>query len=98
MRTQAAAPVFDLVLFTRDWGFRLGDIRVPIRFWHGDADHIVPLAHVQHLAGLVPDSELRIRPGESHLGCLAAADEVFSVLLDLWPFPDLSVDTDIVGT
>jgi pimeloyl-ACP methyl ester carboxylesterase len=98
MRTQAAAPVFDLVLFTRDWGFRLGDIRVPIRFWHGDADHIVPLAHVQHLAGLVPDSELRIRPGESHLGCLAAADEVFSVLLDLWPFPDLSVDTDVVGT
>ncbi len=36
------APVYDLVLFSRPWGFRLRDIRVPIRFWRGDADHLVP--------------------------------------------------------
>ncbi|MGH8977679.1 MAG: alpha/beta fold hydrolase [Acidimicrobiia bacterium] len=82
---QLHAPVYDLVLFTRDWGFSVRDVTVPIRFWHGDADHIVPLSHGQQLAALVPCSELRIRPGESHLGSLAAAEEVLDTLLSLWP-------------
>jgi pimeloyl-ACP methyl ester carboxylesterase len=82
---QLHAPVYDLVLFTREWGFSVRDVTVPIRFWHGDADHIVPLAHGKQLAALVPSSELRIRPGESHLGSLDAAEEVLAALLSLWP-------------
>jgi pimeloyl-ACP methyl ester carboxylesterase len=78
------APIFDIVLFTRPWGFSLRDIRVPIRFWHGDADHIVPLAHGRHQAALVPDSDLVIRPGEGHLGSLDAADEIIATILGLW--------------
>lgn len=83
-RTRLDAPVLDVLLFARHWGFSLGDIRVPIRFWHGDADNIVPLAHATHMAALVPDSELRIRSGESHLGALDAAHEVFTALLECW--------------
>jgi pimeloyl-ACP methyl ester carboxylesterase len=79
------APVYDLVLFSRPWGFRLRDIRVPIRFWHGDADHLVPLAHGRHQARLVPDSVLYVRPGESHLGSLAAAEQILDAILSLWP-------------
>jgi len=79
------APVYDLLLFSRPWGFRLRDIRVPIRFWHGDSDHLVPLEHARHQAKLVPDSDLRVRPGESHLGGLAAAEEVLDAILALWP-------------
>jgi pimeloyl-ACP methyl ester carboxylesterase len=79
------APVYDLVLFGRPWGFRLRDIRVPIRFWHGDADHLVPLAHGQHQARLIPDATLRVRRGESHLGSLAAAEEILDAILGLWP-------------
>ena len=89
VRTQAHAPVLDVVLFTRPWGFALRDITVPIRFWHGDADHIVPLAHARHMAALVPGAELRVRHGESHLGALDASDEVFGAVLDLWPAPEL---------
>jgi pimeloyl-ACP methyl ester carboxylesterase len=84
-RRQVHAPVLDLVLFTRDWGFAVSDITVPIRLWQGDADNIVPIAHAEHLASLIPDAELRIRPGESHLGALAAADEIFGKLLEVWP-------------
>jgi pimeloyl-ACP methyl ester carboxylesterase len=84
-RRQAHAPLLDLVLFTRDWGFAVRDITVPIRLWQGDADNIVPIAHAEHLASLIPDAELKIRPDESHLGALAAADEIFGTLLDLWP-------------
>ena len=79
------APVYDLVLFCRPWGFRLRDIRVPIRFWHGDADHLVPLAHGQHQAKLVPGATLNVRRGESHLGSLAAAEQILDAILSLWP-------------
>jgi pimeloyl-ACP methyl ester carboxylesterase len=79
------APVYDLLLFSRPWGFRLRDVRVPIRFWHGDADHLVPLAHAHHQARLLPDAEVRVRRGESHLGGLAAAEEILDAILSLWP-------------
>jgi pimeloyl-ACP methyl ester carboxylesterase len=83
-RRQLHAPIYDILQFTRPWGFSLRDVRVPIRFWHGDADPIVPLAHAEHMAALVPDAELRVRPREGHIGNLDAALEVVDVLLDLW--------------
>jgi pimeloyl-ACP methyl ester carboxylesterase len=79
------APIYDVLLFCRPWGFRLRDVRVPIRFWHGDADHLVPLRHARHLARLIPDASLIIRRGESHLGGLAAAEEILGTILSLWP-------------
>ena len=79
------APIYDLLLFCRPWGFRLRDIRVPIRFWHGDSDHLVPLEHARHQARLVPNSRLHVRPGESHLGGLGAAEEILDAILSLWP-------------
>ena len=78
------APFADIVLFGRHWGFSVTDITVPIRFWHGDADHIVPLEHAEHLAALVPDATLTVRPGESHLGTLVVGDEAVRTVLDLW--------------
>jgi pimeloyl-ACP methyl ester carboxylesterase len=78
------APIYDLLLFSRPWSFRLRDIRVPIRFWHGDNDHLVPLAHAEHQAKLVPDSAAHVRRGESHLGSLAVAEEILDAILALW--------------
>jgi hypothetical protein len=54
-------------------------------FWHGDADTIVPLAHGEHLAGLVPGARVRVRRNESHLGSLEAAPAVLDTLLGHWP-------------
>ena len=31
----------DARLFGRDWGFRLSNVKVPVRWWHGDADSII---------------------------------------------------------
>jgi pimeloyl-ACP methyl ester carboxylesterase len=83
-RRQLHALVYDAVLFTRPWGFSVRKIRVPIRLWHGDADSFVPLEHAEHLAALIPDTELRIRPREGHMGNLDAAEEVLDTLLGLW--------------
>ena len=81
---QFQAMVNDVILMGKPWGFSLSDVTVPVRWWHGDADPFVPLAQAQRAAALLPDVELRVRHGESHLGGFAAADEVLSVLSSLW--------------
>lgn len=84
-RFQTSAPLSDLVLFTRDWGFTAADVRVPVRWWHGDADHIVPFRHGQHLVGRLPDATMSVIDGESHLGGLGIAQDVIGTLMDLGP-------------
>ncbi|WP_370250474.1 alpha/beta fold hydrolase [Nocardioides sp.] len=81
-RFQTLAPLNDLVLFTRDWGFSPRDVQVPVVWWHGDADHIVPFAHGRHVVDLLPHAELRVIDGESHLGGLGIAREVMDTLFD----------------
>jgi pimeloyl-ACP methyl ester carboxylesterase len=83
-RGRLRAPIDDVILFTRDWGFQLRDVQVPVKWWHGDADNIVPLAHGEHCVNLLPDAELFVRPGESHLGGFGAAEEVLTTVLAAW--------------
>jgi pimeloyl-ACP methyl ester carboxylesterase len=75
------APINDIILFTRDWGFSLREVKVPVMWWHGDADHFVPLSHGRHCVSLLPYGQLFVRPGESHLGAFGAADEVLQRIL-----------------
>jgi pimeloyl-ACP methyl ester carboxylesterase len=70
----------DVALFGRHWGFRLDDVVAPVRWWHGDVDNIVPLADAVAVAERLPDVELHVRPGESHLGGFAASDEVLEAM------------------
>ncbi len=84
-RFQTSAPINDLILFTRPWGFDLADVRVPVRWWHGDDDHIVPLRHGRHAVDRLPDGTLTVIDGESHLGGLGIAEEVLTTLADLGP-------------
>lgn len=83
-RKQLAAPFADIVVFARDWGFRLDEVKVPVRWWHGDRDHIVPFAHGQHVVGLLPDAQLYHLPGESHLAGLGRAEDILGTMLDIW--------------
>ena len=77
-------PVCDVSLFCQPWGFSPRNIRVPIRFWHGDSDAIGPLSHSQHLADLVPDSELRVLPNLGHFAGFINAPEVLDMIASLW--------------
>ncbi len=83
-RKQLAAPFNDIILFTRDWGFRLDEVKVPVRWWHGDSDHIVPFAHGEHVVSLLPDAELFVLPGESHLAGLGRGEEILGTLMKIW--------------
>ena len=84
-RRQFRAPVSDLRLFGRPWGFSPRDVHVPILLWHGDEDYIVPVGHGQHLADLLPGAELRINPGAAHLANLSLGDEVLDAIVQHWP-------------
>lgn len=83
-RKQMAAPFADVVVFARDWGFRLDEVTVPVRWWHGDHDHIVPFEHGQHVVAKLPDVELYHLPGESHLAGLGRAEEILDTMIGLW--------------
>ena len=75
-----SAALSDIVLFCRDWGFELQDVKAPVIWWHGDADHIIPFAHGEHMVERLPHAELRVLPGESHLGGLGIAEEILTTL------------------
>ena len=83
-RRRFHAVLHDATLFGRDWGFSIGDIDVPVFWWHGDADNIVPLAHAEHSIELLQACEFAVRPEESHLGGFAAADLVLETIVNAW--------------
>lgn len=83
-RKQLAAPFADIVVFARDWGFRLEDVKVPVRWWHGDADHIVPYAHGEHAVARIADAEMYTLPGESHLAGLGVPEDILTKILEVW--------------
>jgi pimeloyl-ACP methyl ester carboxylesterase len=84
---QFEGPIADVLAFTRHWGFAVSDVTVPVVWWHGDADHIIPFAHGAHMVALLPHAELRVMAGESHLGGLGSAEEILGTLLKIWDGP-----------
>jgi pimeloyl-ACP methyl ester carboxylesterase len=57
----------ELRLLARPWGFRLEDIRVPVRLWHGERDPNSPVAMARHVAAMIPDCRATYYPDEGHL-------------------------------
>jgi pimeloyl-ACP methyl ester carboxylesterase len=87
-RKQLAAPFADVVVFSRDWGFRLEQVKVPVNWWHGDRDHIVPYAHGEHVVARLPDAQLHRIPGESHMAGLGRAEEILRTIVEVWDRAD----------
>jgi pimeloyl-ACP methyl ester carboxylesterase len=78
-RHGSAGVAQDLRLITHDWGFDLGEIGIPTRVHHGDADSTVPLDHARRFAAAIAGAGLTIHPGEGHFSLLAArAGEVIA--------------------
>ncbi len=67
LRPGALGLVQDIVIQARPWGFRLEDVRLPVRIWHGESDEVVPLRHSRHAAAAIDGAELTTFPGEGHL-------------------------------
>jgi pimeloyl-ACP methyl ester carboxylesterase len=61
---------WDAALLVRPWGFRMQDITMPIRLWHGEADGMAPIAQARYVAGLLPNCVAMFYPDEGHLSVL----------------------------
>ena len=47
--------------------FEVNNVNCPVNIIHGEVDTIVPVAHAEHTAEIVNDSELKIYPDHGHL-------------------------------
>ncbi len=79
------AALEDLILFGRHWSFELGNISVPITFWGGTSDIIVPYTHAERQWKRVPGSSLRTREGRGHFAGYTEVAEVLDALRLSWP-------------
>lgn len=76
--------VYDLILFSRHWGFSVREINVPIHFWQGDGDNLVPWSHAEHLVALIPGARLIRDPTGGHLAGLGMAEDAIRFILSHW--------------
>jgi pimeloyl-ACP methyl ester carboxylesterase len=57
----------DDIEFTRDWGFDIAAIHVPVSIWQGAEDRFVPFSHGKWLAANVGNATSRLLDGEGHM-------------------------------
>jgi len=74
--------VDDDLAFTREWGFDLATITVPVTVWQGSDDLMVPFAHGAWLAAHVPHATAHLLEGDGHLSIgVGRAAEIVDDLL-----------------
>jgi pimeloyl-ACP methyl ester carboxylesterase len=85
LRTGVDGWLDDDLAFVQPWGFELAQLAVPVFVWQGSEDLMVPFAHGQWLASVVPGATSHLEEGEGHLSIVVGAidrmlDELVTVL------------------
>jgi pimeloyl-ACP methyl ester carboxylesterase/uncharacterized protein (DUF952 family) len=80
-RQGSAGPAQELALFARSWGFRLEDIRMPVRLYQGEIDNVVPVAMGRYQAEAIPECQATFYPNEGHLLVVDRIEEIIRALL-----------------
>jgi pimeloyl-ACP methyl ester carboxylesterase len=75
-------PAQDDIIINSPWGFNMAEINVRIDIWQGEVDKNVPLNQGQYQHELLPNSRLRILPGQAHLYLLTHWREILSSLVE----------------
>jgi pimeloyl-ACP methyl ester carboxylesterase len=65
-RKDAAGATHDGLLYAEPWGFSPGEIRVPVRFWHGKDDRQFSWKLVEKLAPGIPRNASHFLENEGH--------------------------------
>jgi pimeloyl-ACP methyl ester carboxylesterase len=81
MRHGAHGALHDYRLLSVPWGFDLGAVGVPVRWWHGIDDQTVPFAEVEPATRRIPNVTLSCVPDAGHLLIAAIADQIVSSLV-----------------
>jgi pimeloyl-ACP methyl ester carboxylesterase len=75
--------VNDDLTHLRPWGFKVGDITVPVAVWQGTEDKMVPFRHAEWLAAHIPGVRAHLEQGEGHLSLMKQMPRILDDLLDL---------------
>ncbi|MBH0130913.1 alpha/beta fold hydrolase [Salinibacterium sp. NK8237] len=73
-----APAIDDDLAYVRDWGFDPASIQTPTLLLHGRVDRVVPAAHSQRLAEVIPNVELRLDPGAGHISVIAGSQDALA--------------------
>jgi pimeloyl-ACP methyl ester carboxylesterase len=65
-RISAEGVMTDAEIYARPWGFRLEEIQVPVRFWHGKVDRTFAFRLAETLAVRLPNCEARFIENAGH--------------------------------
>jgi pimeloyl-ACP methyl ester carboxylesterase len=79
-RAGSRGPAWEMGLYTRPWGFQLGEIRVPVHLWHGEQDVNAPISMGHYLATSIPGCRATFYPGEAHLHFVDRLAEILAAL------------------
>ncbi|HXR35477.1 MAG TPA: alpha/beta hydrolase [Candidatus Binataceae bacterium] len=79
-RQGSRGPALDALLIYRGWGFAPEQITIPVHFFHGTTDQIVPFAFSRYLAQIVPGATLTAFEGQGHLCMIERAGEIVRFL------------------
>ena len=55
------------VLINQPWSIDLAEVRVPVHLWHGTHDGLVPMDMVEGFRQALPEAELTVLEGDTHL-------------------------------
>ncbi|MBB4761576.1 pimeloyl-ACP methyl ester carboxylesterase [Actinoplanes digitatis] len=72
----------DVVAMRRDWGFKLDEIDVPVRLWHGADDNFAPAGHARWLAGQIPGAMLDLVSNSAHFSAIEVLPDMLTWLAD----------------
>jgi pimeloyl-ACP methyl ester carboxylesterase len=65
-RASVEGVLADAEIFARPWGFRLEDVRVPVRLWHGKKDRAFSVAVAREVVKRLPNCTARYVENEGH--------------------------------
>jgi pimeloyl-ACP methyl ester carboxylesterase len=71
----------EVIIESRPWGFRLEDIRMPVRLWHGECDTSTPIGMARYMADALPNCAATYFPGEGHFVVFTHWREILSELM-----------------
>ena len=65
-RASAKGVMADAEIHARPWGFRLEDVDLPVRLWHGSGDRAFSVQVAKQVANRLPNCKARFVPNEGH--------------------------------
>ena len=76
---------WELVDAFHPWGFRLGDITMPVSIWHGAQDPWVTLEHIEFQRAAIPNATVVVWEDGGHLGFVKHFAEILAAVTTTSP-------------